>query len=46
MNQEKIFKLEEEGITTLLLHLLKVPVETTISGLAVGLGCWLVVETV
>jgi hypothetical protein len=37
------FKLEEEGNAALLLHLLKVFAETTVFGLAAGLGCRLVV---
>jgi hypothetical protein len=44
--QEIIFKLEEEGNPALLLLLPKLLAETTVSGSAAGLGCWLVVETV
>jgi hypothetical protein len=43
---ERIFKLEEEGTTALLLHLLKVFAEAAVLGSAIGLGCWLVVATV
>jgi hypothetical protein len=41
-----IFKLEEEGNTTLLLHLLQLYAETAIFGSASDLGCRLVVKTV
>jgi hypothetical protein len=40
-----IFKLEEEGNVTLLLHLPKLFAETAVFSSAVGLGCRLVVET-
>jgi hypothetical protein len=40
------FKLEEEGMSALLLHLLQVNAETAIFGSAFGLGCCLVVEIV
>jgi hypothetical protein len=40
------FRLEEEGNTTLLLHLPNLFAETADFGSAVGLGCWLVVATV
>jgi hypothetical protein len=41
-----IFKLEEEGMPALLLHLLKLIAETIDFSSAVGLGCRLVVATV
>jgi hypothetical protein len=41
-----VFKLEEEGMPALLLHLLKVNAETADSGSAVGFCCRLVVATV
>jgi hypothetical protein len=42
----KIFKLEEEGMLALLLHLLKVFAEDCFFGSAFVLGCRLVVATV
>jgi hypothetical protein len=40
------FKLEEEGMLALLLHLLKVVAETAVSGSVAGFCCRLVVATV
>jgi hypothetical protein len=41
--QKIIFKLEEEGMLALLLHLLKVALETAVFGSAAGFCCCLVV---
>jgi hypothetical protein len=43
VDHKNIFKLEEEGMLALLLHLLKLFAETTDFSSATGLGCWLVV---